>query len=601
MADRDNPQVSAAETEPVPQVAPAPPRRHWGRRILATVGVLLVLVAALVGFAPAIASSRAGSQFILGRVNGGLAGRVQLDRLAVSWRGPTQLDGLSVIDPAGRQALRIDEIRAEGGAWQLLTDLMRFGDVSLNAPRAVLYLDAKNEISLAQALRPRKATPPKPQGPFPELRGRVVIKNGSIKVINVDGGVTELSDLNGEVALQTLSGLRGNLAGVLSDEGPLQLEWDANVDPQKHAVTLGKCRLVSPPFSAEVGGSIANYDSECVLALKGHYDAAWKSLTDRLHALLPATVSYVEIQGRSTSDFSITGPAHQRGAQPPFRGVVASTNIGWDAAKLYGVPLGPAKLAPALRDGVLAIPSASIPASDGKVNLGGVIDFSQADPLLSIKGKLPLLERVPLTKEVGESLLSYVNPVFLKVTRLDGRISLGLQDVSLPMSAAIKTRGAGQGRLDLSQVRIQPTGLLAELLALGGIAEGQESAMEMRPLDFRVQDGRILYDDLTMSFSQGFDLKFSGSVGFDDSLDLAVSLPVGPELLKRLGAHGPAAELAQKLTGTRVTIPIVGTRQEPKLDLSKVNTTELLKGAAGELPTGKAVEGLLNGLKRNKD
>jgi hypothetical protein len=97
-------------------------------------------------------------------------------------------------------------------------------------------------------------------------------------------------------------------------------------------------------------------------------------------------------------------------------------------------------------------------------------------------------------------------------------------------------------------------------------------------LDFTVSGGRIHYKDFTMVFADNaFDLVFYGSVGFDDTLDLVVSVPVRESLLKALGVKGPVGEYARRLAGTRVNVPIVGTREKPKLDFAKVDTKKLLE------------------------
>lgn len=93
---------------------------------------------------------------------------------------------------------------------------------------------------------------------------------------------------------------------------------------------------------------------------------------------------------------------------------------------------------------------------------------------------------------------------------------------------------------------------------------------------------------------------FRGSVGFDETLDLIVSVPVRAGLLEKLGVSGSAAQLARQLDGVRVDIPITGTRDRPVLETAKVNTENLLKGLlTPKLPEGgleKGVGDLLKGL-----
>ena len=84
-------------------------------------------------------------------------------------------------------------------------------------------------------------------------------------------------------------------------------------------------------------------------------------------------------------------------------------------------------------------------------------------------------------------------------------------------------------------------------------------------------------------------------MGLDETLDLVVSLPIGVGLLERLGVRGPVSEYARKLTGSRVDIPIVGTRLKPKLDFSRVDVESLISGVIQE-EAGQKLGDLLRGL-----
>jgi hypothetical protein len=86
-------------------------------------------------------------------------------------------------------------------------------------------------------------------------------------------------------------------------------------------------------------------------------------------------------------------------------------------------------------------------------------------------------------------------------------------------------------------------------------------------VDFKLKNGQITYENFTMTFPGGFDLLFRGAVGFDDSLDLVVSMPIRTGLFKKLGVVGPLQQYAQVLTGddSRIEIPILGTRLAPKM------------------------------------
>jgi hypothetical protein len=206
------------------------------------------------------------------------------------------------------------------------------------------------------------------------------------------------------------------------------------------------------------------------------------------------------------------------------------------------------------------------------------------------------LEGLAITRELGHEFLSRVNPIFAELTDVEGRVSVELGDLYLPLGDEIKRSSTGRGRLDLRELKVRPKGILAALVQLGGRQSEGQFRVKAQSVDFTIREGRIYYDDFTLMLPDGFDLRFYGSVGFDDTLDLAVSVPVSLGLLERFGVSGPVIDYARILSGVRVAIPILGTRLKPRLDFSEVDIRPLIEQAASTLLTeqaGKLLEDLL--------
>ena len=169
-----------------------------------------------------------------------------------------------------------------------------------------------------------------------------------------------------------------------------------------------------------------------------------------------------------------------------------------------------------------------------------------------------------------------------------GRITLATRDLALPLGPAVKKGGSGTGRRDLSEMKVQPGGVLTTLLGLGGIPPERAQIMDVGSVDFAVRGGAIHYENFTVTFDKTFDLKFRGAVRFDDGLDMVVSVPVRSALLRRLGVRGQVDEYARMLEGARVDVPLVGTRLAPKVDLDRVDIRPLVPKAAERLLSEKA-------------
>ena len=400
------------------------------------------------------------------------------------------------------------------------------------------------------------------------------------------------------------------------------------IDARAEVISLRQLRISSGLLTATAAGTVSQFRTRRVLDLQGHYQADWDRLTALLHARRPDLAGRVAFAGQSAGDFRLLGPINDPKANPPWRGLQATTKVTWQSGRLFGIVLGEAELSPALADGRLTLPVAVITArqvpeparhrpepttrpgqaqapAGGKVRLGGVVDFTTAEAVWRLE-RLKVLEDVPLSVEVGELLLSHLNPIFAKVNvaRLDGRATLVLyrparqripaagvwiDQFALPLSAAIKRHGTGAGELTLSTVTLQPRGLggamLRRLLELGGIEATDRQPLRLTGGRFFIAKGRIWYKgrDFTIHFGEEFDLQFSGSVGLDGTLDLTAWVPVRAALLKRMRVRGPIAAYARYLEGERVGIPIRGTRQQPRLELSAVDLGPLIRRAAAAI------------------
>ncbi len=491
--------------------------------------------------------------------------------------GDAKLDWAGLALAADGQGLTVESLTLDSSAAKLNAKSVRWQSGESMELSADVDASADLRPCLdAVALVARLDQPPAIAGKF-SLASHVSTSS-DVVTIKGKGGIDQFEVGAGEQTLR---------------EPRVDFELDAQLDQPNERLALGQCTLKSAPLTAEVSGSVDQYKTTKVLALKGRYDAGWDQVTKLLHEFVPTTAQTVVVKGKSASQFEIAGPLNAPGATSAFRNLTGGTEIGWPSADVYGLALGAGKLAPALRDGQFTLPMATIPTTDGKVNVGSTIDFTPSEPTLKIPGRLQVLDRVAITPQLGQSLLSRINPIFMHVTRIEGRASLHTQDVLLPLGESIKRTGNGAGQLDLASVKMQPAGLLGQLVALAGASTGTDYAVQFGRCDFQISEGRIRYDNFSMTFPENFDLIFRGSVGFDETLDLIVSVPVRASLLEKLGVSGSAALFARQLDGVRVDIPITGTRDKPVLETAKVNTENLLKGL---LKPGQPDEGLEKGL-----
>jgi len=467
------------------------------------------------------------------------------------------------------------------------------------APRRIdaklIRLDADGISLLAEAVRLKLARDIRPEGEF-QLTVDIAKAISAARPIakwkkppRVSGRLTGVW-----VCRQVAGGAQLTGSGGVSDfrivgdqrtftQKGLTFSHTAVLDQAAERITISKMELDSNMLSFRLAGTVDRLRTERVLNLAGSYEGSWDERTSLLHELSPGTRTTVLLYGKTGGAITVLGPASRPSVRPAFRGLAAKTSVGWTRARFFGVDMGKAKLLPAMDDGQVRLPVTVIGASDGNVRVGGTVDLRGAKPVFSLPGKVKLLDGVRITPQMTEELLSRFNPVFAGLTDANGRVWLTTRDLMLPLGDAIKKSGAGSGRLDLSKLKVRPKGILKTLVALAGPGAGNKQAVRVNGVDFAIRDGRIHYDNFTMVFAGVFDLKFYGSVGFDDTLDMAVSIPVSAALLEKFGARGPVVEYARLLKGARVEVPLVGSRLEPRLDFSKVDIGPLIKRAVEAL------------------
>ncbi|HUU59106.1 MAG TPA: hypothetical protein VMZ50_06150, partial [Phycisphaerae bacterium] len=197
-------------------------RRRWKRWLL----IVAVLLAVVIAFAPALLSTGLATRMVLGVVNDRVRGTVRIEDLSLSWWGPCRAVGLQVLDPDGREVLRVSEIRLAAGLWGLLTGSGRFESLRVVAPRATLYLAEDGTISLVQAFEPVEPGPKPPPKPLPKLRGGVAVTDGAVRIVRPDGREYEVPQINGELAIDTLDRLRGNINFQVTGGGRAALAWN---------------------------------------------------------------------------------------------------------------------------------------------------------------------------------------------------------------------------------------------------------------------------------------------------------------------------------------------------------------------------------------
>jgi hypothetical protein len=214
-----------------------------------------------------------------------------------------------------------------------------------------------------------------------------------------------------------------------------------------------------------------------------------------------------------------------------------------------------------------------------------------------------VLKEVELTPELIELGLGYAVPLLAKSAWFDGRISLDIGDIDIPLDQPIQSQGTAQ--ITLHQVRSGPSQpQIVSLLDLLAKVRKKEPHHELVFVDgsqikVDVRDSRVTHSGLQVGLPRidpRFQLETTGSVGMvDKTLELLLQVPIPVEQLA-------SRDQIKAMGVPTIGLPIGGTLDDPQIQWSHMreDSAELIGAMRTKLekeaPATAAVLGALEGL-----
>ncbi len=225
---------------------------------------------------------------------------------------------------------------------------------------------------------------------------------------------------------------------------------------------------------------------------------------------------------------------------------------------------------------------------DGAVNPG---ELAEGEPSVRLGVRAGAVRANP---EVAR-LFSFVHPMFAQVEELDGGLD-GLVEAELELSygvplaweelaqglAALSLSAfTGKGKLEVRDIAIEGSPLLQRLK--GELQKDAAKELRVRPMSFRIDGGRLFYDNPWTWTIADTETTFTGSVGFDETLDLVWNVPVTTSLVERY-------DFLKYLQGDVLSVPLGGTASRPQLEWSglidELAKTALTRGLGDAIGLG---------------
>ena len=195
---------------------------------------------------------------------------------------------------------------------------------------------------------------------------------------------------------------------------------------------------------------------------------------------------------------------------------------------------------------IIAIPDASLVVhltdddqaalTVDNVNLLFSVETSGDVRMLTL-APVKVFDKQKLTPEMGDQLLSLIDPTLTDLTGVQGTISLSFDTFRVPLGVPkdeFVKKVELSGKLHLHEITVAAkTPLLQTLVKVLADMHGKKPSDVVRVVEnaevrFQVRDGRIHHEDMRFGFpdiSPDLLIRSSGSVGYDKTLDLVLDVP----------------------------------------------------------------------------
>ena len=229
------PAGSAGDAHPTESPKPAKRRRRWRW----VVGALVLVVILLIIFAPTIASTGVGRSIIVGRINKGLDGVLQIKDWSLGWFSGAKMSGVRVTQDGG-QIAELQQLDTELTVWDVMRGKYDLGKARIRGLDVLvkIYPDGTTNIHRLLKLRP-SSQPTK----VPDLRGdidadfRGTIARQGMQPILIDPSTAKLviADINKPITNKMDLAVRtgGANSGKFSAEGTAKLFENNTLDWSK--------------------------------------------------------------------------------------------------------------------------------------------------------------------------------------------------------------------------------------------------------------------------------------------------------------------------------------------------------------------------------
>lgn len=206
-------------------------------------------------------------------------------------------------------------------------------------------------------------------------------------------------------------------------------------------------------------------------------------------------------------------------------------------------------------------PLVVVPAFD----LQATYAIEENSPVISVAATR-LLDDVKLTPELVRAGLAYAAPLLAQATWVDGRVTVEVEPVRVPLATPLLSSGYARVRLDAVRLGVNNQEILSAMeraaKALGREAVNELVVLNGTVIHLTMGDGKVHHEGLKFGLPQidsRLQISSAGSVGLQDrSLDLLIDIPIPLEYIA-------GRDAVHQLGIPTVTLPVQGHLGQPTL------------------------------------
>jgi hypothetical protein len=358
-------------------------------------------------------------------------------------------------------------------------------------------------------------------------------------------------------------------------EPAVRLDVEGEYREKDDAVALRSAAATRPGLLLKGGGSVLKLATTRDLKFEGALEYDWDKLNPLARELAGASFTGT---GKGSRPVKLEGPLNAP------EGVLVSlggkAGAGWESLSAYGFDVGRTDVTAKLAKGALAFDPINTSAGGGTLLLAPTIYLDKNPPFATLP-KGPILVKVKLTTQSAGGAIKFALPAIAGSARADGSFDAGVNE-NAKLVLGAPAQSTASGLIVIHKATLAPGPVIAEVATLLGAQNTTMTLANGTVVPFQVEKGRVYHQNFPIKLG-GTTIRTSGSVGFDESLELVVEVPL-PNDLPLLKNH---PILMKAAAGKPVKVPLKGTLTKPLIDVKAFNEAVIVAARSNVKGVGK--------------